>query len=153
TEQGHMFDHVPHGYKGKLYLDLMVRSFPVRLRAGDTLVQLRLLTGNRPVVPDEELRKLLGKQELVLDAKGVPVPDKDLQVEDGVLLTVKLRGQDDRPVGYVSRKANLIVDYASEDHSIHRYWRSIRGRPSDRIILEPEEFCIFSSNERVRIPE
>jgi len=153
TEEGHAFDTIPHGYSGKLYLDLTTRSFPIRLRAGDSLVQIRLLTGSRVVVPDNELKMILDKRGLIRDQEGVPVPAKNLQVEDGVLLTVRLTGTGDETIGYSSKKTTPVVDFARKDHPIRPFWEYIHaGRRNDHLILQPEEFYIFSSRERVCIP-
>jgi dCTP deaminase len=156
TEDGQVFDAIPPGYRGKLYLDLMTRSFPIRLRRGDSVVQLRLLSGNsrEALVSDEELRALIDEAAIVLTTEGTPIASRDLPVDDGVLLGVRLAGGDDGTIAYTSRKATPIVDFARRDHAIKPYWHAIHGgpRPSDPLILQPEEFYIFSSAERVRIP-
>ncbi|WP_437676659.1 2'-deoxycytidine 5'-triphosphate deaminase [Sorangium sp. So ce131] len=152
TEDGHVFDSIPHGYRGKMYLDLMTRSFPIKLREGDSLVQLRLLTGKDAVIPDDELRALIDEHQLVRTASGIPVAAKDLEIDDGILLTVRLRGHGDETVGYVSRKSTPVVDFSKKDHPVRPYWTYIPGRRSEPLILLPEEFYIFSSNEKVRIP-
>ena len=39
-DHGHRFDEITPGYKGKLYLEVISRSFPVRVKEGITLNQL-----------------------------------------------------------------------------------------------------------------
>jgi dCTP deaminase len=155
TEDGHAFDTIPAGYRGHLYLDLVTRSFPIRMRSGDSLVQLRLLTGKSVVLSDEETMRLADEHELVRDSGGITIPAKSLAIDDGVLLSVRLLGKkDDETVGFVSRKNTRPVDFSRQDHPIRTYWSRIQAanRKSDRVLLHPEEFYIFSSCERVRIP-
>ena len=46
TDKSHLFDDIASGYKGGLYLEVMPRSFPVKIKAGQRLVQLRLTRGS-----------------------------------------------------------------------------------------------------------
>lgn len=41
TDNGHAFDDVPAGYSGPLYLEISPRTFPVKVRPGDRLAQIR----------------------------------------------------------------------------------------------------------------
>ena len=41
TDCGHAFDDVPAGYDGPLYLEISPRTFPVKVRPGDRLAQIR----------------------------------------------------------------------------------------------------------------
>lgn len=155
TENGHVFDVVQAGYRGRLYVDLVTRSFPIRVRTGDSLVQLRLLTGKNALVEDRELVELIERYDLIRDQGGVPVSRKSLSVDDGILLTVRLEGKkDDETVGYVSKKSTPVVDFSRRDHPVRAYWNYIPApkRRSDLLMLQPDEFYIFSSCERVRIP-
>ena len=45
TEHGDQFDRVPKGYRGLLYAEVSSRTFPVRVRAGMSLNQLRFVRG------------------------------------------------------------------------------------------------------------
>jgi len=152
TEEGQVFDTIPQGYRGKLYLDLMTRSFPIRLRRGDSIVQLRLLTGGKDaIVSDEELVELIDRHHMVTDERGIPIGAKNLQIDDGVLLGVRLAGDENATIAYSSKKATPIVDFSRRDHHVRPFWNYLHAS-SDPIILEPEAFYIFSSSERVRIP-
>jgi dCTP deaminase len=46
TDYGTEFDRVPPGYKGKLYAEVVSRTFTVAIRAGMRLSQLRFVQGN-----------------------------------------------------------------------------------------------------------
>ena len=45
TDEGHSFDEVPAGYRGRLYLELVSRTFTVFVRTELSLNQLRLQVG------------------------------------------------------------------------------------------------------------
>src|ERR1035438_8010605 len=57
TDYGTEFDRVPPGYKGKLYAEVVSRTFTVALRAGMRLSQLRFVQGN-PRSSDSAIRGL-----------------------------------------------------------------------------------------------
>ena len=45
TDRSQVYDEVAPGYKGPLYLEVVPRSFTIRLKEGDRLSQLRLFEG------------------------------------------------------------------------------------------------------------
>src|SRR5579871_2458805 len=53
TEYGTTFDAVRVGYQGQLYLEVVPRSFAIRVRAGDSLAQIRFQTGDPQLTNDE----------------------------------------------------------------------------------------------------
>ena len=55
VDHGHRFDEIPSGYKGKIYLEVIPRSFPVRVQEGLRLNQLRIFMGN-PHLSDIQLK-------------------------------------------------------------------------------------------------
>ncbi len=57
TDYGAEFDRVREGYKGPLYAEISPRSFSILVRAGSSLVQLRIRRGS-PLFSDTALRRL-----------------------------------------------------------------------------------------------
>ncbi|MCC6750248.1 MAG: 2'-deoxycytidine 5'-triphosphate deaminase [Deltaproteobacteria bacterium] len=155
VDRGSMFDAVPAGYAGPLYLELVPRAFPVRLRAGDSLSQLRLGRGPVRPLPDDELRAEITAGGLVLDEAGRPLAADELAIDDGVFLTVAVTGApDDEIIGYRAKRSTPAVDFRRLDHPHGLYWEPVRAhdRASERLVLQPEEFYICSSHQRVIIP-
>jgi len=66
TDYGTEFDRVPPGYKGKLYAEVVSRTFTVALRAGMRLSQLRFVQGN-PRSSDSAIRGLDREEPLVYE--------------------------------------------------------------------------------------
>ena len=46
TDHGDRFDQIPAGYHGQLWLEIVPRTFPIVIREGDCLTQLRLERGD-----------------------------------------------------------------------------------------------------------
>jgi len=154
TQGGHAFDTIPKGYSGPLYLEVVTRSFPLRLRVGDSLCQLRLFEDHPQVLTDEELKFEIDKHRLVMGDDGAAIPAKVLDLADGVFLSVRLSMPCNRTIGYSARRTTPIVDFQQSRHDVFAFWNEILGQKRGRgtLILEPEEFYLFSSLERVRIP-
>src|ERR1700736_4455117 len=54
TDRNHRFDEIAAGYRGKLYLEIVPRSFAIRVKTGLALNQVRLISGSARL-SDEEL--------------------------------------------------------------------------------------------------
>lgn len=149
TEHGHAFDMVPAGYRGRLYMEVTPQSFHVLVRRGDTLGQLRLACGR----PRLDADALAGVQEATpvirwSDGRPGPVSDDDTP---GVQMSVDL--QEGEVVGYQARLNRPPIDLARRDYDRERYWAPIPADPSgEGVVLEPEQFYIFATRERLCIP-
>jgi len=53
TDQSKAFDDVPAGYSGPLWLEISPRTFPILVRPGDRLAQLRLRYGDSQDISEE----------------------------------------------------------------------------------------------------
>jgi dCTP deaminase len=145
------FDEVPLGYSGELWLEISPRSFSVRVREGSTLSQLRFRSRNSMQMG--KLNFALTDEELKVRHKQGRLVDSELEVRDGLVVRVALRGLRDGIVGYRAIKNGNVIDvdkvggYAAED-----YWEPIRARDDGRLILDPDEFYILASREQMQIP-
>src|SRR5258708_25173871 len=72
TDYGVEFERVPPGYKGKLYAEIVPRTFSIRLPAGTRLNQLRFFRGN-PVASDNLISALDNQEALVYLQEDSPV--------------------------------------------------------------------------------
>src|SRR6201996_3160603 len=90
TDEGRQFEIVPGGYKGRLYAEVVPRTFSVVVREGERLSQLRLFQGgNDP--SDSLLRQLETEESLVYlpdDSRG------EANIQNGLRLSVDLAGSD-----------------------------------------------------------
>ena len=153
------FDEIPPGYQGPLYLEIVPRSFTIRVQTGLALNQLRLLTG-RPTVSDSQLRALHRSAKLLYhndddptDAR--PLATQDIRVDHGLFLGIDLRGSGAgrEIVGYRAKKNSHVVDLSKIGHySALDFWEPIYRQPNNTLLLEPEEFYILASHERIKVP-
>ncbi|MFN3199563.1 MAG: 2'-deoxycytidine 5'-triphosphate deaminase [Bradymonadia bacterium] len=149
TENGYAFDTIPPGYRGRLFLEITPQSFHVSVRQGDALAQLRLARG-RPGLEAPELAEWQQTQPLCSWSDGTPAPVQDA-VPPGVLLSVDLQSVEKAPVGYIAKRHMPPVDLRRRDLPVDRYWVPLREQ-ADGHVLEPEQFYIFATRERLRIP-
>lgn len=144
------FDEAPPGYKGPIWLEISPLSFPVRLRRGDRLCQLRVHEG-RPGLTTDELREEYLKAPLVFDGVRPLLPEEVRFDDDGGLeLNLGLAGRD--PAGWRASLHTEVVEFSREGaHDPDQFWDPVHA-PDGRCILAPESFYIFASRERLRVP-
>ena len=151
VDGGEAFDDVPLDYKGELWLEISPRSFSVRVKAGTKLNQVRFRSRHPQqrdrhtfTLDDADLRKRHLASSLV---------DSPLDLREGVVLRVDLGGLGGNVVGYRAIKNSDVIDvnrlrgYAMED-----FWEPIYAGEDRRLILDPDQFYILASREKVQIP-
>ena len=144
TDFGTEFDKVPAGYKGHLYLEVSPRTFPILVRTGSRLSQLRFRRGTANH-GDGELRRLHDEIGLV---------DGAANIDGGLGLSIDLQGDKETGlVGYrAKRHAGLIDVDRPGTLPVAQYWEPIYRDTHGQIILDPDEFYILASREAVTIP-
>ncbi len=153
------FDEISPGYQGPLYLEIVPRSFTIRVQTGLALNQLRLLTG-RPTVSDSQLRALHRSTKLLYHnddelTETPPLSAQDIRVDHGLFLRIDLRGTGSghNVVGYRAKKNSHVVDLSKIGHySALDFWEPLCRHTNNTLLLEPEEFYILASNERIKVP-
>ena len=147
---GAEFDVVPKGYSGPLYAEIVPRTFSVMVHPGLSLSQLRFIRGRAPS-SDTHLRDLDKEEGLIYLDEGNP---GTALIRDGLKLSVSLVGERDTDVvAYRGKKNTPLVDLRKVDYyDIERFWDPISSRPDGRLILDPGDFYILASRERVRVP-
>jgi dCTP deaminase len=151
TDGGSRFDEIAAGYHGRLYLEVVPLSFPVRVREDLSLNQLRLAVG-RTGLTDEEVRAQ-HEREPLLFARGRPLDSDRLALADGLFLGLDLRGNAEGRVGYRARESPPLLDLTRPGQSEpDAYWESVRREDGNRIILSPRHFYLLMSREAVCIP-
>ena len=139
------FDMIGAGYHGPLYAEISPKTFPVLLREGSRLSQIRFRAGH-PLLDDAALEALHAQERLV------DVDDADLR--SGVALSVDLSGEgSDGFVGYRAKRHTGVVDIDRRGgYAVGEFWEQIRARPDRSLILDPGEFYILASKEAVQVP-
>lgn len=145
TDSTRRFDMIEAGYHGPLYAEISPKTFPVLLREGSRLSQIRFRIG-APLLDDAALISLHAKEGLVDSDKA--------DLAGGVALSVDLSGEDsDGFVGYRAKRHTGVVDVDRRGgYAIGEFWEPIRARPDRSLILDPGEFYILASKEAVQVP-
>jgi dCTP deaminase len=151
TDRNNRFDEIPAGYEGKLYLEVVPRSFAVRVEELLSLNQLRLVEGDARV-SDADLRGIHADVPLLYRGDE-PVPAEEIAVADGLFLGLDLKGPRDRVVGYRAKRHSHRVDMTKIRHYDWRdYWEPVYPEEGSRIVLDPEVFYLLLSAEGVCVP-
>lgn len=152
TDRNHRFDEIQPGYRGRLYLEVVPRSFAIHVRQGLPLNQLRLSTSNARL-DDAELLELHRQSPLLFDDSS-PLDESEISIAEGLFLSVDLRMSDEqRVVGYRARKNSLPIDLSSiRKYRAGDYWDPVYPEEGSRIVLEPEIFYLLLSAEGICIP-
>ena len=147
------FDEVPAGYRGPLYLEVSPQSFPVRVHAGASLNQLRLLEGPTSM-SDAALRALYAERPLLYDDDDRARPIERVGFNDGLCMGIDLSGRmTGGIIGYRAHPNPPAVDLARVgQYDPADFWEPIKASVRDGYILEANRFYILVSKERIRVP-
>jgi dCTP deaminase len=150
TDYGTEFDSVPAGYKGKLYAEVVSRTFTVAVRAGMRLSQLRLVQGS-PRSSDNTIKGLDQEEPLVYMDESSPVK---AHLQRGLRVTVNLEGAEPNEiVAYKAKRYAPVIELDRINfYSTEEFWEVRHQNANKNLILEPGDFYILASRERVRVP-
>ena len=148
TDYGAEFDRIREQYKGDLWLEVAPRSFDVKVRQGTRLAQVRLRRGTPPAT-DAYVRRLHEEVELARSEDGAA------EVwQRGVVIRVDVTGEAGGGlVGYRAKKAGDYIDIDKTGfYDPDAFWEPVYRPESGGIVLNPDEFHILASKERIRLP-
>ncbi|GAB3995596.1 2'-deoxycytidine 5'-triphosphate deaminase [Nocardioides marmoraquaticus] len=151
TDGGARFDDVKPGYVGPLYVEVVPLSFPVRVRSGLTLNQLRLSVGDT-TLSDADIRAEHAARSL-LSLNGKPVRRQDLQLASGLFVGLNLRQPKSRGVGWKARRPAPLLDMTrTRSAEPEHFWEKVERVEGNRIILQPNSFYLLMSQQEITIP-
>ena len=145
TDHAPSFDRVEPGYRGPLYAEICPQTFPILVRKGSRLNQLRIRHGS-PSFSDTALRRLHEQSALV---------DGEPNINDGLALSIDLKGSADagKRIGFRAKKHTGLIDVDKVGLlDPADYWEPIEANARGDMVLDPDEFYILVSRERVAIP-
>jgi dCTP deaminase len=141
TDRGEAFDRVEAGYRGPLYAEISPQTFPILVRKGSRLNQLRIRHGS-PQFSDTQLRRLHA---------DAPLVDGEPDIENGLGFSIDLKGSG--RIGWRAKRHTGLIDVDKADVlSPYDYWESVEANSAGHLVLDPDEFYILASRERVAIP-
>jgi dCTP deaminase len=139
------FDRIEAGYHGPLYAEISPRTFPVLVREGSRLSQIRFRRGHA-TLNAEALRALHARERLV--------NADDADVGEGIAVGVDLSGLGPGGlVGYRAKRHTGLIDVERRaGYAVADFWEPMLARPDRSLILDPNEFYILASKESVQVP-
>jgi dCTP deaminase len=138
------FDQIPHGYRGPLFAEICPQTFPIVVRKGSRLSQIRFRVGTA-ADSDVDLKELHKRERLI--------STEDADISGGIALSVDLAGDAKGLVGFRARRHTGVVDVDKPGaYPVEDYWDPIYVREKHRLILDPDQFYILASKEAVHVP-
>ncbi|QKV19360.1 2'-deoxycytidine 5'-triphosphate deaminase [Oricola thermophila] len=145
TDHGIEFDKIPAGYDGPLYLEVSPRTFPVVVRTGSRLSQIRFRSADT-VIDADELATLHAAETLVAG-------DDPIIGQAGIAVSVDLSGGTNGLVGYRGKHHTAVIDVDKRAAlDVLDFWEPLYVRDRKELILDPDEFYILVSREAVHVP-
>jgi dCTP deaminase len=140
------FDALPAGYQGPLYLEVSPRTFPILVRRGSRLAQVRFRRGDA---------RLDGKALAALQARERLVDAADADLASGAIsVSVDLSGRLSGGIaGYRAKRHTGLIDIDKRGvYDVADFWEPIAARTRRGLVLDPDAFYILASEEAVHVP-
>jgi dCTP deaminase len=152
ADNADVFDSVPGSYRGKLYTEISPCSFSIRVHRGSRLNQIRFRRRNS--AQSETMKFTLEDRELLEKHKKTPLVDGEIQLRNGLILSVDLTGNSESDfVGYRAQKFTGVIDIDNiSAYEARDFWEQVHVRNHKKLILDPNQFYILASRERIHIP-
>lgn len=150
------FDSVPVGYKGELWLQIIPKSFLIKLNSGDRLNQIRFFNGEAKV-DGQEIKKIYEEQKLLFD-ENLNFSNSDEKIardsNGGIVMNINLNGEkNDGIVGYKNLLIDCVLDFSKKNYyDPDDFFEPVYAPQNGKLIMEKESFYIFSTKEYIRIP-
>lgn len=149
TDRSFMYDEVPPGYHGRLYLELVSSTFPIQVKKGLALNQLRISAG-RPQLNDENIQEILKDTPLLFENGH---PSNRTQVANGLFLSLDLGRRGGDRVGFRAKDDSPPIDLSKFEHyKPITHWETVSSERGGILVLHPGKFYLLLSKESVRIP-
>jgi dCTP deaminase len=153
TDHSDRFDEIGEGYEGPLYLEILSRSFTVRVERGMALSQVRFIRGNARC-SDDDIENLYRRDGRLLYTGDVAMGLAEIVLREGLFLRVDLQGIGGTAlVGYRARRNSGLLDLSKMNYyNVFDFWEPVLRNGKSQLILERGEFYLLTSKEKVSIP-
>nr|WP_246340286.1 2'-deoxycytidine 5'-triphosphate deaminase [Ancylobacter tetraedralis] len=146
ADRARAFDIIPAGYAGKLYLEISPRTFPILVRQGSRLSQIRFRRGH--ALLDETELTALNVRERLVDTAAPDIAGA------GIAVSVDLSGEGfGGLLGFRAKRHTGLIDVDKRAAcEVEDYWEPLLTRGRRELVLDPDAFYILASKEAVRVP-
>lgn len=143
TDFGTAYEQIPDGYQGPLWLEIAPITFPVRVRKGSRLSQIRFRS-NSNVMTDEEITRAIAS-----DALRIAGP---ANLRSGLCLGLNLDFGSGRAIGWRARRHTDVIDVDRVNHyDAIEFFEPVYPRNCGTFVLDPGEFYILASAEKFEV--
>ncbi|MEK7665852.1 MAG: 2'-deoxycytidine 5'-triphosphate deaminase [Patescibacteria group bacterium] len=145
------FDYVPRGYNGELWLEVIPKSFPVKLAYAERLNQMRFFTHD-PRLSDEELRRFNDQYGFLRGVNKEALPITEAKGHKGLTMSIDLVSED--IIGYrCTPTSSRVLEYSRRDYKPLEFFEPIHQPKDGNLIMRRGEFYIFATKEGIRVPK
>ncbi|WP_455482139.1 2'-deoxycytidine 5'-triphosphate deaminase [Bartonella sp. B35(2025)] len=145
TDNAREFDKICAGYHGPLYLEISPRTFPILVRTGSYLSQLRFRKG-QSYLNEIELHALHKEKALISD-------DFPNISDGGIGISINLEGDENGLVGYRGKHHTSVIDIDKRAVAhVLDFWEPLFDHGQRELVLDPDEFYILASREAICVP-
>ncbi|OYT42692.1 MAG: hypothetical protein B6U88_02945 [Candidatus Aenigmarchaeota archaeon ex4484_56] len=141
SEEESKVNRVPYSYDGKIFFLIQSKQFPVELKAGDTLTQIRFREKGTGFLNNDCLRSLYGIQ-IKVEHDDKIIPYKDIIKDDSTILRI-----DTSKILAAKDNVEPIVFSEKNKAEISDYYDIYLNKESKDLIIEPEKLYLVSSLE------
>lgn len=148
------FDRVPWGYQGDLWLQVIPKSFLIKLSPGDRLNQIRFFTSINDMIEDG-LTSMQQTNRILFDKNDREIlRDLDGEAENAVVMNIDLVGMGEGSViGYKALHNDEVVNFSRiAAHESAQFFEPIFANAERSLLLEKESFYIFCTQEQISVP-
>ena len=149
TDDNNQFDRIPKGYMGRLYLEVISKSFLIEISEGDSLNQVIFFRGDS-TLNDAELVSEYMKDPLFYAKDIKPIALGAVQIHRGLVMSIDLS---QHIIGWKAKLTNDVISLKKSDYySPYDFFDAIKKPENGRFVLNENEFYILCTKERIRIP-
>lgn len=143
TDYGTAYEQIPDGYQGPLWLEIAPITFPVRVRKGSRLSQIRFRRNSRALT-DAEISSAIASDALRLHGP--------LNLRNGLCLGLNLDFGPGCPIGWRARRHTDVIDVDRVNHYDRaEFFEPVYARNCGTFVLDPGEFYILASAEQFEV--
>ena len=147
TDKARAFDKMPEGYCGPLYLEVSPRTFPILVRTGSRLSQIRFRRGDA-LLDDGALAETPCRGDACHRQTALHRRAGAVDRPSG-----RLGGKQGGLVGYRAKRYTGVIDVDRVGaYDVAEFWEPIHRGARPEIVLDPQQFYILVSAEAVHVP-
>jgi len=162
TDHHQRYNFIPSGYKGGLALEIFSGSFPIEIRRGLSLNQIKLAYGassfeDQNINLDEaDLKMLHSTHPILYNEKGNPLRLNNRIEKNCLVMSLRLTGESPlvlKAKRNVPTSIDFSRDFSKEEnrYAIDDFWVEEPVK-NGGIILNPGEFYLMITKERIAVP-